>query len=1119
MAIQFILGTSGTGKTHYCREAMARALETEDTSPLIFLVPEQATYQAERAMLSHASVAGYNRLSILSFDRLNFQLIGRNTARARLSSLGRQMVLQRLLHEVADQLTVYQASSTQAGFVGQALHILDQLHGAAATPDDLARCIDQLDSTGHGTLCAAKLRDIQVLLTAYTRFVEGRFVDPDQQFQAARQVAADHELLKGARLWVDGFAGFTQAELLMLRVLMQTVSRTHVALCLDPDMLDRLDGEPDPLALFAPTLTTYQQFQTMIEASDLAQESPVILRKAVRFESARALAHVEKNLFQPDVTPVSAAGQVRCVGAADIRSEVQFVARSIQSMVREEGLRYRDIAVVASDLCAYEHLIHAYFADYRLPYFMDKQQPLTHHPGATLVASALRLGLGSFESSEVMAYARSDMLGVDRRDLDQLENYCLALGVGSRDWHSAEPWRFDDPADPRFDEAAVNRTRDLITAPLWKLREALQGDALTGHAFVKALQAFLLDLKVAQTLEALIKRADQEGDPGRADRHRQFWDWLTGVLDECRLVLGEYRASGAFFARVLCSAFSQMTLALIPPTLDQILVGAIERSRHPNVKVVFLMGTTQKQFPSPLYSEALLSEADRDAAALAGLDLPGGITQSLSQRRYLAYIAFTRASHRLIVTHAHADDKGHPVVRSQFTQDLEALFVDLHEEQAAHEGDREILSVYDLADRLCAHGVKDWSCWQALLPDPFGTLSQAAAPDDPAHHRLDRTVLRSLFGTVLHSSATRLGVYAACPFQYFSRYVLDLNPRRTFALEPLDKGNFYHRVLELFVQTMIDAKANWAHLKPESIRRGVDKMIDEVRAENALVRNFGAHSPVNAYILQCACDVLREAAVELVEAIVAGQFRPFMAEAEFGSSNTDLGEFTLDLKDGRQVALHGKVDRVDLCEDGQGGRAVVYDYKSTDRSPDWTKIWYGLDLQLLVYVLALRSAQAEGRVAARSCGAFYVPVETKGKKVDLSTPADRLQGFKRKAKGLFDVDIAPDLDPRDKGYSLYYNFFVKTSGEALGQYNTQGAMESNRFERLLEFGRQKIRGLSQDILAGHMPVSPYRRGTSMPCAFCDYRALCRFDWQTHTCRSLEGKTKTDVLVSLEGQET
>jgi ATP-dependent helicase/nuclease subunit B len=1119
MAIQFIFGTSGTGKTHHCMEAMVSALQGDDAGPLIFLVPEQATYQAERAVISHAGVDGYNRLSILSFDRLNFQLTGRNTARARLSALGRQMVLYRLLHEVADQLTVYRASSSHAGFVGQALHILDQLNGAAVGPDELARCIDRLETEAHGGLLTAKLRDIQVLLTAYIRFIEGRFVDPDQQSQAARQAVPQHELLSGARLWVDGFAGFTQAELLMLRALMQTVSHTSMALCLDPESLDRVDRDPDPLDLFAPTLATYRQLLSLIGEINLTPEQPVILSEAHRFSSAPALAHVERSLFKPDVTCMPVDGRIMCVSAADVRSEVQFVARTIQRLVREQGVRDRDIAVVASDLGAYEHLIHAYFDEYGLPFFLDRQQPLTHHPGATLVSSAIRLAMGPFEPSEVMAYVRSDLLGLDRRDLDQLENYCLALGVGSRDWHSTEPWAFDDPSEPRFDERAVNRTRNLVARPLRQLRDALTCETVTGDTFVQAVQVFLEDLKVARTLEVLIKRADHEGDPARADRHRQFWDWLTGVLDECRLVLGEYQAPAAFFARVLTAAFSQMTLALIPPTLDQILVGAIERSRHPEVKVVFLVGTTQKQFPGALRSDSLLSDADRDMAALAGLDLPGSMTESLSQRRYLAYIAFTRASRQLIVTYPQTDDKGHVVVRSQFIRDLESLFSDLHEQRVTEEDESSILSTHDLADRLCAQRIGDWTPWQDILPDAFGTLSQAVTPKDHSLNQLDPAVSASLFGPIFHTSATRLGTYAACPFQYFARYVLGLEPRREFGLEPLDKGNFYHRVLELFVQAMIKARADWTHLTSDSIKRGVDKMIDQVRQESAFIRNFEAHSPVNAYILQCACDVLHEAVPELVQAMVAGRFRPVLTEAEFGSEQALLGEFTLALAQGRQVSLHGKVDRIDLTGHGEEGRAVVFDYKSTDRSPDWTGMWHGLDLQLLVYVLALRHARAAGKVKARSAGAFFVPIESTGRKQTLSTSSDKLAGFKRKAKGLFDVGITADLDPIEKGDSQYFNFFVTTSGEALGHYNTRGAMETERFDKLLEFGSRKLRDLSEAILAGHMPVSPYRRGTATPCTFCDFRALCRFDWQTHTCRTLESTTKTDVLAALEAEDS
>ena len=1115
MAVRFILGRSGTGKTHACIEAVCDALVQNPSSPtpLILLVPEQATFQMERAVLARSGGRGYHRLSVLSFDRLNFQLVGQNTVRARLSALGRQMVLGRLLNEVSCDLTVYQDSCTQAGFAGQTLHILDQLHGAAIGPEALEGCIERLESEGRDVLCAAKLRDIRVLLAAYSRFLEGRFMDPDRQFEAAREAVAKSEWLAGARIWVDGFAGFTQVELLMLKALMQVASHTTLALCLDPDEPARFEGEPDALDLFAPTLTTYQQLQVLIQEARLPQEKPILHTTGHRFCSSPTLAHIERSLFDLEATPVCANGAVQCVSATDLRTEVQFVARRIKSLVMDHGLRYRDVAVVASDLGTYEHLISAYFMDYDLPFFLDKQQPLTHHPGATLMASALRLSQGPMESSEIMAYMRSDLLGVDRHALDHLENYCLTLGVTSRDWQSDCPWTLDDPNSPRFDERAVNRTREVLVTPLKALQKKLQHETLTGSQFVQALRTFLRDVDVAGALEALIQRADQEGDPGRADRHRQFWDWLTGVLDECELILGDYSASGAFFTKVMLNAFSHITLALIPPTLDQILVGAIERSRHPEVKVVFLLGTTQKQFPSALQTPSLLSDRDRDTLLQVGLDLPGGLSQSLAQRRYLAYIAFTRASEQLIVTYPGSDEKGALVVRSQFMDDLEALFTDVHETRVT-DMDEAVLSVHDLTDRLCSQGVTDWGSWQTTVADPFGVFRTLHTVTS-SEASLDASVLSGLLGPVLHTSATRLSTYAACPFQYFAKYVLGLKARKIFGLEPLDRGNFYHRVLELFVQAMIDAKADWTHLDDENMARGVDKMIAWVKAEDAFVRNFEAHSPVNAYILQCACDVLGEAVPEIARAITTGQFRPTMAEAQFGGPDDPLGEFVLDLGDQRQVALHGKVDRIDVSGSGPEARAIVFDYKSTERSPDWTSLWYGLDLQLLVYVLALRSAQSQGCVQARSVGAFFISIEANGKKENLSTSKDKLGGLKRKAKGLFDVDIAADLDPIEKGESRLYNFFVTTSGEALGHYNTRGALESQRFERLLDFARAKIKALSTDILSGKVPVSPYRRGTTTPCAYCDYRALCRFDWQTHTCRTLDNKTKTEVLESLE----
>ena len=115
MAVRFILGRSGTGKTHHCVKAIVDALSQPDNGPLLLLVPEQATYQASEAILSDTRITGYNRLHVLSFDRLVYLVLGKNIARPAISRLGRAMVIQRILRDCAGKLSVFADSAKFPG--------------------------------------------------------------------------------------------------------------------------------------------------------------------------------------------------------------------------------------------------------------------------------------------------------------------------------------------------------------------------------------------------------------------------------------------------------------------------------------------------------------------------------------------------------------------------------------------------------------------------------------------------------------------------------------------------------------------------------------------------------------------------------------------------------------------------------------------------------------------------------------------------------------------------------------------------------------------------------------------------------------------------------------------
>ena len=1133
MAVQFILGRSGTGKTRHCLDAIVEALRGDSEQSLILLVPEQATYQAERAILSSPHICGYHRLQIVSFNRLQFFLAGKNTATPRISNLGRQMMVHKILRDSRESLQVFGSSALLPGFAREIANTITELHRYAKGPDELAALEERLQMERADALTALKFADLRRVFDRYAEALGDRFVDPEAQAGQASRAAADAAFLKGARLWVDGFSSFTGAELALLVELLKVVADAEIALCLDPDAL----GPKSDVAngLFEPTEQTYQELCATIRAEKIALGKPVLLTKSRRFEECRPLAHVERNLFRLGTKGTRADGAVRLVAAAGLRAEVQFVAGQVRRLVQEEGCRYRDIAVVASDLGQYEHYVRAYFDDHAIPFFIDKRQPLTQHPVVELITAALHAVIGGFKHSDVFAYLKTDLVPVEAADVDLLENYCLAFGVEGRDWTLSDPWRFQGKGPEDFDERKIARIRQRAAQALLEFKEALETDAKTLSAvdFTRAVFGLLEALHVRKAMGQWIDEAQRTGDLAGADEHRQFHDKLIDIFDELVTVFEREAMTSADYLAILHLAFSQMTLAFIPPSLDQVLVGSIERSRHPNLKAVFLLGATQKQFPVPVPSSGILTDADREAAEAADFHLAPTTTQSLAERQYLAYIAFTRPSAFLCISYPAADEKGSPVVRSHFVDELAALFTDVAEETAGDEGSEiaEVHTVSELAEHLCTRLGRD-----AFAPENHGQslsgLLDAMRSDrhwvgtaDAVQAALDygnRAVLRQdavtrLFGDRLRGSATRLATFAACPFKYFVRYSLRLKPRKEFKLEPLDLGNFYHAVLDELHKELAREREDFATVDDDRLIRLLREQIEAFTSEDAFMAKFCSRSDHNAFIIANASEVLEECVLEIAQMTRAGTFRPVLSEAAFGEvkeGEQSLGAFELPLPDGGILSLSGKIDRIDVAEIDGRRVALVFDYKRAEAATTfkWPQFYHGLNVQLPMYLLAL-AEMAETPVEGVA-GAFCMPIEHTAKSAALEDLAREADRFGRKAKGLLDGAYATALDPEaGSRWSQFYNFAVTSKDGPYGYYATSGALRSDDLARVLAFARDKMIGLAADIVAGRIDVQPYRLGTQVACTHCDYRAVCRFDWQVNDYHFLEPKNKSDVIAA------
>jgi ATP-dependent helicase/nuclease subunit B len=866
----------------------------------------------------------------------------------------------------------------------------------------------------------------------------------------------------------------------------------------------------------------------------LKLSKPAILTTPLRFACSPSLAHIERNIFELRSPKISAPDSVKIVSAPNARAEIRFVARRILQLVKQRDYRYREIAVIASDIERYQHYIRGYFGDYNIPFFVDRRKPLNQHPVVELVCSALQVVISGFSHDDLFSYLKTDLLPVPRCDIDTLENYCLEFGISAADWQSEQDWRFARQEDSHFEEERINQIRRSVSEPLLKMRGRLcvrdvAQEAVAADEFAQVVFDFLDSLCVTRKLGDWLKQATEVGDYTVADEHRQFYDKLISVFDELTEIFAGQKMTAADYLAILSSAFSQLTLAFIPPTLDQVLVGSIDRSRHPDLKAVFLIGATQRQFPAPVSLAGILTDEDRQAAGSAGFPLAPTARQKLVERQYLAYIAFTRPSEFLYVTYPLIDDRGSPECRSQFIANLESLFEDLREESITAEqiSVENIHNKGELTDVLCTRLGRDASADSApssrdflreLLEDIARDEQLAevgshvvSAVDYDNLARLDKSTIEKLFDRHLDSSATRLSTFAACPYQYFARYILALEERREFKFEPLDVGIFYHRVLDRLLKRLSAEATDFASIDDAQLLKFLREQIAELVQTDSFISKFARHSAHNAFIIHSAGEVLEDCVRAIAQMVRAGSFRPSRSEVAFGDVKgtvDTLGEYSIGLLHGRVLSLYGKIDRLDTADINGRSVTVIFDYKRRDKSFNWSQFYHGLDMQLPIYMLAVRNA---ADTQADVVGAFYMPVEVAPKQTTLDELSSTAESFGYKAKGLFNGEFAPQLDGNASRNSSFYNFYVTRDGEPYGSYDNRGALKPLDFEKILKFTEKKTVQLAEEIISGKIDVNPYRLGTQSPCSYCRYKPVCRFDWQINDYNFLQSVRKPAVL--------
>ena len=1080
--LKLILGRAGSGKTTAVYRRMCGAGAER---PQVLLVPEQNSHEAERALCKVGGNGVSLYAEVLSFSRLANRvfLAAGGLGEAELDAGGRLLLMHRAVKSVAAQLTVCARSAGRASFLRSLIATVDELKSCRVSPADLERAGCEAEGPE-----GEKLRDLSLICGAYDALTAQVALDPRDRLTRTAEKLKDCPWAAGRDLWLDGFTDFTPQQIEVLsRLLEQAHSVTVTLTC------DHLEEDEGGTGIFSPARRTAAQL--LRAARERRVPSQVEHLAAEGGGRAADLDFLEKALFAhaPGLER-EPEGAVELFAARTPRGEVEWTAARILELVRREGLRFRDIGVVARSYRTYQDLVESVFARYGVPVFSSSMSEILDKPILALVTGALDTVAGGYVYDDVFRYLKTGLTDLGEEDRDLLENYVLKWDVRGSRWTQEKPWTMH-PRGYGFpmteeDQALlerVDRARRQVAAPLERLRK---NSARTGRGQAMALYGFLEEIGLPRRLGERVEELRRRGEPALAEEYRQLWEILCGGLEQCAALTGEVPMELEEFSSLFQLVLSQYDVGTIPVSLDRVTAGETTRQTGHRVKVLFLLGADDSSIPQVGAEPGLLSDDDRTLLASYGLELNQSAEERLYREMTTLYQICALPSRRLILTWP-AQGAGGEERRSCFLVGrLKLLFPGLAEVREEGLGDSfrmaAPLPALELAGRSPAVRRVMGS-----LPEYAPQVERLERAGRWERGRLTRGAVDRLYGQRVPMSASRMDKYKSCHFSYFMQYGLKAEPRRAAGFQAPEYGTFVHYVLEHVLRACRERGG------VKEVPAGELRALAQAAVERYVSEELGGQEHETArfrYLFRRLLKSVYAVVDNVAEELRASRFQPISFELGFGAGK-DLPPVELSV-DGMTVSISGFVDRVDGWEhDGRLYLRVV-DYKTGRKTFDLTDIWNGMGLQMLLYLFTLeREGEALYNREIIPAGVFYLPARDAGvagsramreaerrRKVDAE--------LRRRGIVLDEPEVLAAMEEPGEAGIRFLPVKVNKAGAITGE----ALVSAERLGKLARHTGRILEEIGRELAAGNIAADPFWRGPDHnACQWCEYAAACHFE--------------------------
>lgn len=1148
MGLKFVLGRGGIGKTSFMLNEIKKRVQDNETSPVILLVPEQYSFEMEKNMsklFQGEEKDKYLRSRVLSFKTMSsivFSKVGGLTD-VNINSSGKAMIIYKSIDKISNELKVYGRSSTQSGFVGSITDMISELKQYNVSPEILENIAGEIDNE---TL-RYKLMDIAKIYGEFEKNLHENYVDSQDMLTSLSAKLQQCDYFKDAYIYIDEFTGFTPNQYGVLRQLLKQAKDVYISLTID-SLTQFTYSKNDA---FSRTKYTYEKLYK-IAAEEGVKIYPNINLNAEdvkRFKGNEELQHLEAFYHAyPYRRYEKKTEHIKIKEFNNLYDEVEQVAKDIVHLVRDKKVRYKDITVATRDLNRYDFLVKSIFKEYEIPNFIDEKREAKSNPIIVLILSALEMKNRRYSYETMFRYLKSGLIGVSEEDISLLENYVLQNGIRGKKWFEE---RWDYRVNPNYlaeesefdleQKERINATRDKVLEPIIKLQDKLKRTNKTVRDICTYVYEFLLDINIEETLEKLINNFNEKGDLEIAKEYSQVWQIVVDILDQMVELMGDEKISLDKYMKVISLGFDEYELGLVPPSMDQVLVSSIDRMKNSNTKYLFLIGTNDGIFPLISKESGLLTDKDRDTLDKRGVQVDIDSKTKTYEEQFLVYKALTYTSENLILTYPISDHEGKTLRPSIIISRLKKIFPNINIKSYLL---RDLDNSTDLAlDNITVkaptfneliNAVKDFEI-RGVINEVYLDLYRYFLNSEEYKNKLEKVVsglsytnqvekvesdkIKKLYENK-NLSISKLERYAQCPFSYFIQYGLKAQERKEYSFTAPDLGSFIHNILDIFSKSLNKDKLNWHEIDEDYIRSRVSLIVDEmVNKIPGFILNSSERYKYLAYRLK----KMLVSAINIISIqIKQGNFEPVDYEVSF-KKNGKYPPIKIVLNDGEEITLVGQIDRIDELDKDDSKYIRIIDYKSGDKSINLTEVYYGLQLQLLVYLDAIIESDRHKKSNLKPAAILYNRIDnpiirSNEDQKDAVINEEILKKLRMNGLVLKDVDIIGEMDMSlkegERKTSLVIPANLDKNGN-IGRY-TKGVTEPE-FDILRDYVKHEVKELCERMVGGDIGIVPCKNKNGTSCDFCTYISICQFDVSIkgNTYTVLNDKSDEEVIRLME----